>query len=200
MMSESTPKSGRVVLRRRDLFPIGQYYGRAVFVGVEDGVPYLLSAERSFSGPHAASIGAWAGAFVLSPVLSLVASALLGGEPTLGTLLLVVGLAALPVAAVIEFGAVRQSLELERSEIETRALLDLLVRSRPQGQILALLAPAHFVLFIVLAVFAASTARVDHLIGAAFALGLAPMSVYAARAAHHRHQWGRRWSQTLRST
>lgn len=106
MISESTPKSGGV-LRRRDLFPIGQYYGRAVFVGTEDGVPYLLSAERSSSGPRAASIGAWAGAFVLSPVLSLIASAFLGGEPALGTLLLVVGLAALPVAAVIEFGAVR---------------------------------------------------------------------------------------------
>ena len=193
-------KGTRLVLRRRDLFPIGQYDGRTVFVGAEDGVPYVLSAERSSSGPRAASIGAWAGAFVLSPVLSLIASALLGAEPALGTLLLVVGLAALPVAAVIEFGAVRQSLELERSEIETRALLDLLVRSRPQGRILALLAPAHFVLFIVLAVFAASTARTDHLIGAALALGFTPMSVYAARAAHYRQKWGRRWRQTLRSS
>ena len=152
VISESTPKN-RGVLRRRDLFPIGQYYGRTVFVGAEDGVPYVLSAERSSSGPRAASIGAWAGAFVFFLVLSFIASALLGAESVLGTLLLVVGLAALPIAAVIEFGAVRQSLELERSEIETRALLDLLVRSRPQGRILALLAPAHFVLFIVLAVF-----------------------------------------------
>lgn len=78
-----------------------------------------------------APISTWAGVFVFSPVLSLVASALLDGKPALGTLLLVVGFAALPAAVVIEFDMVRQSLEFECSETETRALPDLLVRSRP---------------------------------------------------------------------
>lgn len=191
--SYSSSETGRLLLRRTGLFPLGEFHGRAVLVGAVDGVPYLLPQSRTSSGNRAAMAGAWIGALILTPGLSLLASLFLGGTPSVGAVLLVICVAAFPVAAVVELGAVRQRLELERSRLDPRALLDLQERSRGQGRILALFAPAHLALLVVLSSLAASTGRANYMVGAAFALGFIPMSVYAARAAKHRRQWVRRW-------
>ncbi len=184
---------GSARLRRSGLFPLGEYGGRPVLVSADDGAPWILRSGDSDATSRAVSIGAWAGALILGPVLSLLASATLGASPSPAAVLLAVVLAAAPVAALLEFGAVRQRLEFEAAPLDAGTLLDLDERSSSQRRVLLLLAPCHLLVLLVLLGLTASTARAEHLIASALALGLAPMSLYALRAALARRRWARRW-------